>query len=132
MSGLIWALLAVVLLPYLARIPVARAMNQLGGYDNHLPREQQAKLQGLGARANAAHYNSFEALQLFLAAFAACVASGNTDSTMQWLAWLYVLCRVGFIGCYLADWALARSTVWMVGVIAVITMMIRAGLSVVG
>lgn len=132
MSGLIWALLAVVLLPYLARIPVARAMNQLGGYDNHLPREQQAKLQGLGARANAAHYNSFEALQLFLAAFAACVASGNTDTTMQWLAWLYVLCRVGFIVCYLADWALARSTVWMVGVIAVMTMIIRAGLSVAG
>lgn len=130
MSGLIWALLAVVLLPYLARIPVARAMNQLGGYDNHLPREQQAKLQGLGARANAAHYNSFEALQLFLAAFAACVASGNTDSTMQLLAWLYVACRVGFIVCYLADWALARSTVWMIGVIAVMSMIVRAGLSV--
>ncbi|HAT41997.1 MAG TPA: hypothetical protein DCS87_09790 [Rheinheimera sp.] len=130
MSGLIWALLAVVLLPYLARIPVARAMNQLGGYDNHLPREQQAKLQGLGARANAAHYNSFEALQLFLAAFAACVASGNTDSSMQLLAWLYVACRVGFIVCYLADWALARSTVWMIGVIAVMSMIVRAGLSV--
>lgn len=129
MSGLIWALFAVVLLPYLARIPVARAMNQLGGYDNHLPREQQAKLQGLGARANAAHYNSFEALQLFLAAFAACVASGNTDSTMQLLAWLYVACRVGFILCYLADWALARSTVWMIGVIAVMSMIVRAGLS---
>lgn len=130
MSGLIWALLAVVLLPYLARIPVARAMNQLGGYDNHLPREQQAKLQGLGARANAAHYNSFEALQLFLAAFAACVASGNTDNTMQLLAWLYVACRVGFIVCYLADWALTRSTVWMIGVIAVLSMIVRAGLSV--
>lgn len=129
MSGLIWALFAVVLLPYLARIPVARAMNQLGGYDNHLPREQQAKLQGLGARANAAHYNSFEALQLFLAAFAACVASGNTDSTMQLLAWLYVACRVGFILCYLADWAQARSTVWMIGVIAVMSMIVRAGLS---
>lgn len=129
MSGLIWALFAVVLLPYLARIPVARAMNQLGGYDNHLPREQQAKLQGLGARANAAHYNSFEALQLFLAAFAACVASGNTDSTMQLLAWLYVACRVGFILCYLADWVLARSTVWMIGVIAVMSMIVRAGLS---
>lgn len=129
MSGLIWALFAVVLLPYLARIPVARAMNQLGGYDNHLPREQQAKLQGLGARANAAHYNSFEALQLFLAAFAACVASGNTDNTMQLLAWLYVACRVGFILCYLADWALARSTVWMIGVIAVMSMIVRAGLS---
>lgn len=132
MNSLIWALLAVVVLPYLARIPVARAMKQLGGYDNHLPREQQAKLQGLGARANAAHYNSFEALQLFLAAFAASVASGNTDTTMQSLAWLYVACRVGFIICYLADWALARSTIWMVGVIAVISMIIRAGLSVAG
>jgi uncharacterized MAPEG superfamily protein len=130
MASILWALLAVALLPYLARIPVARAMNQLGGYDNHLPRAQQARLQGLGARANAAHYNSFEALQLFLAALLGCVVSGNYDSTMQALAWGYVGCRLLFILFYLLDWALARSLVWVLGIAAVVSMLVRAALSV--
>lgn len=129
MASILWALFAVALLPYLARVPVARAMNQLGGYDNHLPRAQQARLEGLGARANAAHYNSFEALQLFLAAVAGCVVSGNYDGTMQTLAWLYVGCRVLFILFYLLDYALLRSIVWGVGVISVFSMLVRAALS---
>lgn len=130
MASILWALFAVALLPYLARIPVARAMNQLGGYDNHLPRAQQARLEGLGARANAAHYNSFEALQLFLAAVLGCVVSGNYGSTMQTLAWLYVSCRVLFILFYLLDYALLRSIVWGFGVISVFSMLVRAALSV--
>ena len=130
MASILWALFAVALLPYLARIPVARAMNQLGGYDNHLPRAQQARLEGVGARANAAHYNSFEALQLFLAAVLACVISGNYDSMMQTLAWLYVGCRVLFILFYLLDYALLRSMVWVAGIIAVFSMIVRAALSV--
>lgn len=130
MAFILWALFAVALLPYLARLPVARAMNQLGGYDNHLPRAQQARLEGMGARANAAHYNSFEALQLFLAAVLGCVVSGNYDSTMQVLAWLYVGCRVAFILLYLLDYALLRSIVWVVGVGAVFSMIVRAALSV--
>ncbi len=129
MATILWALFVIALLPYLTRIPVARAMHQLGGYDNHLPRVQQARLEGLGARANAAHYNSFEALQLFLAAVLACVVSGNYDSTMQALAWLYVGCRVLFILFYLLDYALLRSIVWIVGVIAVFGMIVRAALS---
>ncbi len=129
MATILWALFVIALLPYLTRIPVARAMHQLGGYDNHLPRAQQARLEGLGARANAAHYNSFEALQLFLAAVLACVVSGNYDSTMQALAWLYVGCRVLFILFYLLDYALLRSIVWIVGVIAVFGMIVRAALS---
>ncbi len=129
MASILWALFAVALLPYLTRIPVARAMNQSGGYDNHLPRAQQARLEGLGARANAAHYNSFEALQLFLAAVLGCVVSGNYDGTMQTLAWLYVGCRVLFILFYLLDYALLRSVVWGIGVISVFSMLVRAALS---
>jgi len=129
MASILWALFVIALLPYLTRIPVARAMHQLGGYDNHLPRAQQARLEGLGARANAAHYNSFEALQLFLAAVLACVVSGNYDGMMQTLAWLYVGCRVLFILFYLLDYALLRSIVWVVGMMAVFSMIVRAALS---
>ena len=130
MAALLWALLALVLLPYLVRVPVVMASQRMGGYDNHHPRMQQARLQGLGARANAAHYNSFEALQLYLAALLACVASGNTDALMGQLAWGYVGCRVAFIVLYLADRALWRSLVWLVGIVMVLTMLVRAALSV--
>ncbi len=130
MSALLLALLVVALLPYLAKIPVVKAMHQSGGYDNHHPRAQQAKLEGLGQRATAAHYNSFEALQLFLAALLSCVIAGNYDSTMQWLAWGFVFCRVVYIVLYLIDKAMLRSIVWGVGIGCLVTMMVRAILTV--
>jgi uncharacterized MAPEG superfamily protein len=130
MSMLLLALFIVVMLPYLAKVPVAKAMHQLGGYDNHHPRAQQAKLEGIGQRATAAHYNSFEALQLFLAALLSCVIAGNYDSTMQWLAWSFVVCRVVYILLYLIDKALLRSIVWVMSVGCVMTMILRSILSV--
>ncbi|MFN6972274.1 MAG: MAPEG family protein [Rheinheimera sp.] len=132
MSMLLLALLVVAMLPYLAKAPVAKAMHQLGGYDNHHPRAQQAKLTGLGQRATAAHYNSFEALQLFLAALLSCVIAQNYDGMMQLLAWGFVACRVVYILLYLMDKALLRSIVWVLSVACVVTMMLRAVLTVSG
>ncbi len=126
MSALIIVLLITVLLPYLARIPVAKAMQEMGGYDNHLPRVQQAKLAGLGARANAAHYNSFEALQVYLAAFVASIAANLADPTQQTLAWVFVAARILFILFYLMDKALLRSTVWTIAIGAAIAMIVRS------
>lgn len=65
MSIPFWCVFISALLIYVARIPVATAMNEQGGYDNHLPRQQQAQLTGFGARAMAAHQNGFEAFILF-------------------------------------------------------------------
>ena len=62
MSVIITCLFIAALLPILAKAPVAYAMNQLGGYDNKHPREQQSKLTGFGGRALGAHQNSFESL----------------------------------------------------------------------
>ena len=126
MSALLIVLLITVLLPYLARIPVAKAMQEMGGYDNHQPRVQQAKLEGLGARANAAHYNGFEALQIYLAAFAASIAANLADPTQQTLAWVFVGARVLLILFYLMDKALLRSTVWTVAIGAAIAMIVRS------
>ena len=61
MSIPFWCVFISALLIYVAKIPVAKAMNEQGGYDNHLPRQQQAQLTGFGARALAAHQNCFEA-----------------------------------------------------------------------
>ena len=53
----------------LTKAPVAVAqLRQPGGYDNRLPRDQQAGLSGWGRRALGAHLNAFEAFPAFAAA----------------------------------------------------------------
>lgn len=48
MSIPFWCVFISALLIYIARIPVTKAMKEQGGYNNHLPRQQQGQLIGLG------------------------------------------------------------------------------------
>lgn len=66
MHTLLTCLFIAMLLPYLAKGPVAWAMVKAGGYDNHHPRTQQAQLTGFGARALAGHQNAFESLLILV------------------------------------------------------------------
>ena len=52
---------------YCTKLPVAVAMQRAGGYDNRMPRVQQARLEGWGARSVAAHQNGFESFAPFAA-----------------------------------------------------------------
>jgi uncharacterized MAPEG superfamily protein len=112
------------LLIFIAKIPVAREMQAQGGYDNHLPRNQQAQLTGFGARALAAHQNSFEAFMLF----AAGVLMAHTTQTAGWLidglAIIFVIARVIYLVCYWADLAWQRSLIWFVGLVCSLLLMI--------
>jgi len=107
-----------------ARIPVARAMKEQGGYDNHLPRQQQTQLTGFGARAVAAHQNSFEAFMLF----AVGVLMAHTTQTQGWLidglAIVFVITRVIYLLCYWADLAWQRSLVWFIGLLCSLLLML--------
>ena len=60
MQTILICLLIAMLLPYIAKVPVAMAMTKLGRYDNNHPRAQQAQLTGVGARVVAGHQNVFE------------------------------------------------------------------------
>ena len=85
------------------------------GYDNHNPRAWLEQLQGFQARANAAQYNSFEALPLFIAGVLIAEHSGAAQATVDALAVAFILCRLGYIGAYVTDKANLRSLLWMVG-----------------
>lgn len=127
MTTLLLTLFICMLLPFLAKAPLVVAMHrQPGGYDNHNPREQQAGLHGFGQRANAAHYNSFEALLIYVCAVVAVGLSGSVDATMEILAWVFVLSRLGYLLCYWYDAASLRSLVWMLGMGSAFTMVGRA------
>ncbi|MGF6092864.1 MAPEG family protein [Pseudomonas sp. 18173] len=124
MSIPLWCVFISAVLIYLARIPVTSAMKEQGGYDNHLPRQQQMQLTGLGARAVAAHQNSFEAFMLF----AVGVLMAHTTQTAGWLidclAIIFVASRVIYLVCYWKDLAWQRSMVWLVGLICSLLLMI--------
>lgn len=117
MTVLLICLLIVVILPYLAKLPVGFAMNKLGGYDNKHPREQQAKLHGFGARALAAHQNSFEALTVFSTAILAAIATNHSSFFIQILAVVYVFSRLAYHVFYLINLASLRSLFWFIGYI---------------
>ena len=124
MSIPFWCVFISALLIFLAKIPVAKAMNEQGGYDNHLSRQQQAQLTGFGARALAAHQNSFEAFILF----AVGVLMAHTTQTAGWLidalAIIFVITRIIYLLCYWGDLAWQRSLVWFVGLVCSLLLMI--------
>jgi uncharacterized MAPEG superfamily protein len=124
MTTLIICLLIAVLLPYLAKIPLAYAMNKAGGYDNNYPREQQARLEGFGARALAAHLNSFESLSIFSAAALTALATQHITATIELLAVVYVVARVLYHFCYLMDLSTLRSLLWFISLISCISILV--------
>jgi uncharacterized MAPEG superfamily protein len=85
------------------------------GYDNALPRDQQAKLDGIARRAVAAHQNGFEGFAPFAAAVLCAQAAQVRPELLNALSMTYVTMRVVYIGLYLADRSTLRSIVWTIG-----------------
>ena len=116
MTILLTCLLIAMLLPYLAKGPVAVAMAKHGGYDNHHPRTQQAQLTGFGARAVAGHQNGFESLLLFGLSALTVMVLGKVNDTVALLAIVHVLARIVYHVLYLLDKSSMRSISWFIGV----------------
>ena len=121
MTTLIWCLFIATLLPFLAKGPVAYAMNKLGGYNNNHPREQQSNLTGFGARALAAHQNSFESLIIFAPAVLLAIATHHIGENIVLLAIVHVCARVAYNVFYLLDIDKLRSLVWFIATISSFT-----------
>jgi uncharacterized MAPEG superfamily protein len=113
-----WCIVAAWTVVYLTKLPIAAAMNREGGYDNRHPRAQQAKLTGWGARALAAHLNGFETFAPFAAAVLVAHVAGAPAGLVTGLALLFVVSRVAYVACYIADLSSLRSAVWGVGFLA--------------
>ena len=81
----LWCIVAAWLVVYGSKLPVAAAMQRAGGYDNHLPRSQQARLEGWGARSVAAHQNGFENFAPFAAAVLVAHLAGGPERIVDLL-----------------------------------------------
>ena len=129
-NSLIYCLIIAALLPYVAKVPLAFAMTKQGGgaffgYDNQLPRVQQQKLTGFGARCLAAHQNSFEALIIFAAAVLLAITTGHITQFSVLLSVVFIVCRVVYLICYWLNWDKLRSTAWAVGIVSNFAIMIH-------
>lgn len=83
-----------------------------GGFDNHLPRQWLAGLQGWQARAHAAQLNSFEALPIFIAGVLIAQRLQAPQATVNALAVAFVVLRIGYIAAYVTDKPNLRSVLW--------------------
>lgn len=104
------------LLLVFSKAPVAIAMAKQGsGYDNASPREQQGELAGWGKRALAAHQNAIEAIPIFGLALLTAAHLGLETAQIHLYASGFVVSRIVYQICYLANWATLRSVAWIAG-----------------
>ena len=105
------------LFPYVATGIAKKGFEQ---YDNRMPRQWLAKQTGFRARANAAQANLFESLPFFFAAVIIAQLENASQSRIDYLAVGFVLARIAYLICYVANWSTARSIFWLLGLICVI------------
>jgi len=105
------------LFPYVA---TGIAKKGFENFDNSMPRQWLAQQTGFRARANAAQANLFESLPLFFAAVIIASINNAPQATIDLLAIGFVIARIAFLICYLANWPTTRTIVWVAGLICVI------------
>ena len=89
-------------------------------YNNHDPRAWLAQQTGFRARANAAQANTFESIPFFFIAIAIAAIAQAPQDRIDLLAVIYVLARIAFIVCYVADLPKLRTAVWTIALAAII------------
>lgn len=122
-SGIIYLILTACLLPYAFTMLAKIA----GGYtpqDNQDPRAFSEKATGLARRAYAIQQNSFESLPLFIASILMAEYMVIDQSVVMALGVTYIVLRIVYAICYLANWATLRSIVWLISMACPIYLMI--------
>ena len=126
MTTAYWCMLVAIFLPYLFT-GFATFQGGFGPKQNHNPREFLDALNGARKRAHWAQQNSFEVTPAFLAAvIVASVVGTIGQGTLDMLAIAFVVSRVLFGICYIADWATLRSLVWFAGMAIIASLFIMS------
>lgn len=112
-----WCLLIVILLPYvLSTTGGYFRVKQFGTLDNKNPRAQQAALEGVGARVQAAQQNAWEALPVFTAAVLVAHLAGADPHLSAIAAVVFVIARIAHPIFYATNVDALRSLSFLVGI----------------
>ncbi|AUX91114.1 MULTISPECIES: MAPEG family protein [Acinetobacter] len=122
-SGVIYLILAACLLPYVFTL-IAKKSAGFRAKDNQNPRAFLEKSTGLASRANAAQQNSFESLPLFIASILMAEYMVVSQSLVMTFGIAYLVFRVIYGICYLANWSTLRSIVWLLSLLCPITLLL--------
>ena len=122
-SGVIYLILAACLLPYVFTL-IAKKSAGFSSKDNQNPRAFLKKSSGLASRANAAQQNSFESLPLFIAAILMAEYMVISQDLVMIFGVAYLVFRVLYGICYLANWATLRSIVWLLSMLCPVALLL--------
>jgi uncharacterized MAPEG superfamily protein len=121
MTTALWCVLAAGILPYMATT-VAKAGGER--YDNRDPRLWLDAQQGFRRRADNAQRNGFEAFPFFAAAVFVAQLTGAAQERVDALAVIFIVARIIYTACYVANWHWARSLAWLIGWVATVTIFV--------
>ena len=119
-----WCVLTAIILPYLFTV-LAKSGK---GFNNATPREYLASLKGWRQRANWAQANSFEALPGFIAGVIISQQLGAPQLAIDTLAIVFIVMRLLYGVCYIADKASLRSLCWAIALGCVVALFIVSNL----
>jgi uncharacterized MAPEG superfamily protein len=119
MTIALWCVLIAGLAPYVVFGPAAAKI------DNRLPRVSARTLDGLPARAHGAHLNFFESFPFFAVAVLVAHVVEGPNTTVNWLAALYIALRVVYTVCYFGNLQPFRSIVFFAGLIDAIVIFVH-------
>jgi uncharacterized MAPEG superfamily protein len=127
MTTPLWCLFIVILLPLpLAFLGAYHRGQAFGSADNKDPRGQATKLEGVGARVYAAQSNAWEASILFSAAVLTSHAAGlSAEAAAPWTI-AFVVFRILHAIFYVANIDLARSVVFLGGLVCIVGLFVKA------
>ena len=125
MTVALWCVLAAGLRPY-AATGIAKFSTR-ERYDNRDPRAFLDRQTGLSKRADNAQKNCFEAFPLFAAAVIVAQMLQGPQDRIDALAVTFIVARIAYVGCYLADAAALRSITWLIGIVAAIALFVTGG-----
>ncbi|MBR9880841.1 MAG: MAPEG family protein [Gammaproteobacteria bacterium] len=127
MSIFLVTLFVASLLPILlAWIGAAWRVRQFGHLDNRHPRAQQARLEGVGARLQAAQSNAWEALIVYATTAVVAIGAGVELESLDVPALVFLTSRLLHPLAYALNWQWTRSLVFAIGMLACLTIMIGA------
>jgi uncharacterized MAPEG superfamily protein len=114
-------------LPYLGTVIAKAGGRGYGPRQNKTPRDFLATLEGFRKRAHFAQLNGFEVTPAFAAAVLVAQQVGKApQATIDQLAVAFVVSRVLYTVCFLADWARLRSLVWTVGMALIVALFVAS------
>jgi uncharacterized MAPEG superfamily protein len=118
----LWCVLVAALLPF----PFTLAAKWSKRFSNTTPRDYFEQTGGWRKRAHWVQLNSFEAFPPFAAAVIIAHLVAGPNPTADLLAVAFIVLRVLYGACYLANQATVRSLVWTGGVACVVGLFVVA------